>query len=155
MALPHAVVDTPASDPGSDSTRDPTSRTTANSKAVICCTKTTDTGRDPSDVQHDPQRYRSRAHNNTDILASTRANPARLNAYARPGLRTRAIEPIRSSRSELVSRSTLEHIGEPLGIEFDCVHQIPGYGAWLKVPLGKLDNEGAVLGFPSLELHDR
>ena len=33
-------------------------------------------------------RTGSRAHNSTDTLASTRANPARLNAYARPGLST-------------------------------------------------------------------
>jgi hypothetical protein len=26
----------------------------------------------------------------------------------------------------------------------DCVHQIPGHGAWLKVPLGKLDTERMV-----------
>jgi integrase len=32
-------------------------------------------------------------------------------------------------------------IGELLDLELDCVHEAPGLGAWLKVPLGKLDSE--------------
>ena len=35
-------------------------------------------------------------------------------------------------------------IGELLDLELDCVHEIPGNGAWLKVPLGKLDTERMV-----------
>src|SRR5260370_4507146 len=29
-------------------------------------------------------------------------------------------------------------------MELDCVHEVPGAGAWLKVPLGKLDSERMV-----------
>ena len=29
-------------------------------------------------------------------------------------------------------------------LELDCVHEIPGQGAWLKVPLGKLNTERMV-----------
>jgi integrase len=29
-------------------------------------------------------------------------------------------------------------------MELDCVHEVPGQGAWLKVPLGKLDSERMV-----------
>ncbi|GAA3317779.1 tyrosine-type recombinase/integrase [Arthrobacter ramosus] len=32
-------------------------------------------------------------------------------------------------------------IGELLDLELDCVHEVPGHGSWLKVPLGKLDTE--------------
>lgn len=35
-------------------------------------------------------------------------------------------------------------IGELLDLELDCVHQIDGNGAWLKVPLGKLATERMV-----------
>ena len=35
-------------------------------------------------------------------------------------------------------------IGELLDLELDCVHEVPGAGAWLKVPLGKLDTERMV-----------
>jgi integrase len=35
-------------------------------------------------------------------------------------------------------------IGELVDLELDCVHEIPGQGAWLKVPLGKLDSERMV-----------
>jgi integrase len=35
-------------------------------------------------------------------------------------------------------------IGELLDLELDCVHEVPGSGAWLKVPLGKLDTERMV-----------
>jgi integrase len=35
-------------------------------------------------------------------------------------------------------------IGELLDLELDCVHEVPGSGAWLKVPLGKLDSERMV-----------
>ena len=35
-------------------------------------------------------------------------------------------------------------IGELLDLELDCVHESPGTGSWLKVPLGKLDTERMV-----------
>jgi hypothetical protein len=35
-------------------------------------------------------------------------------------------------------------IGELLDLELDCVHEVAGAGAWLKVPLGKLDTERMV-----------
>src|SRR4029077_14631229 len=34
--------------------------------------------------------------------------------------------------------------GELIDLELDCVHEIPGQGAWLKVPLGKLNTERMV-----------
>jgi len=44
----------------------------------------------------------------------------------------------------LLARATGVRIGELLGLELDCVHEVPGTGAWLKVPLGKLDSERMV-----------
>jgi len=44
----------------------------------------------------------------------------------------------------LLQRACGLRIGELLDLEFDCVHEIPGNGAWLKVPLGKLDTERMV-----------
>jgi len=44
----------------------------------------------------------------------------------------------------LLIRATGLRIGELLDLELDCVHQIPGHGAWLKVPLGKLATERMV-----------
>jgi integrase len=35
-------------------------------------------------------------------------------------------------------------IGELLDLELDCVHEVPGQGGWLKVPLGKLESERMV-----------
>lgn len=47
-------------------------------------------------------------------------------------------------------------IGELLDLELDCVHQIDGNGAWLKVPLGKMATERMVpLDTETLELIDR
>jgi hypothetical protein len=37
----------------------------------------------------------------------------------------------------LLLRATGMRIGELLDLELDCVHEVPGAGAWLKVPLGK------------------
>jgi hypothetical protein len=37
----------------------------------------------------------------------------------------------------LLARTTGLRIGELRDLELDCVHEIPGTGAWLKVPLGK------------------
>jgi hypothetical protein len=44
----------------------------------------------------------------------------------------------------LVLRSTGLRIGELLDLELDCVHEVVGQGAWLKVPLGKLATERMV-----------
>jgi integrase len=44
----------------------------------------------------------------------------------------------------LLLRATGMRIGELLDLELDCVHEMPGAGAWLKVPLGKLDTERMV-----------
>jgi integrase len=44
----------------------------------------------------------------------------------------------------LLQRACGLRIGELLDLELDCVHQLPGNGAWLKVPLGKLDTERMV-----------
>src|SRR5579872_2439117 len=46
--------------------------------------------------------------------------------------------------SLLVLRATGMRIGELLDLELDCVHEVPGAGAWLKVPLGKLGTERMV-----------
>jgi hypothetical protein len=43
-----------------------------------------------------------------------------------------------------------------LDLELDCVHEIPGHGTWLKVPLGKLDTERMIpLDEQTVELIDR
>lgn len=44
----------------------------------------------------------------------------------------------------LLARATGLRIGELRDLELDCVHEIPRSGAWLKVPLGKFDNERMV-----------
>ncbi|MEU4842347.1 tyrosine-type recombinase/integrase [Nocardia testacea] len=44
----------------------------------------------------------------------------------------------------LLARACGLRIGELLDLELDCLHEIPGEGAWLKVPLGKLDTERMV-----------
>jgi integrase len=56
----------------------------------------------------------------------------------------------------LLARAVGLRIGELLDLELDCVHEIPGHGAWLKVPLGKLDTERMVpLDDETLVLIDR
>jgi len=44
----------------------------------------------------------------------------------------------------LLQRACGLRIGELLDLELDCVHEISGNGAWLKIPLGKLDTERMV-----------
>lgn len=47
-------------------------------------------------------------------------------------------------------------IGELLDLELDCVHQLDGNGAWLKVPIGKLATERMVpLDSQTLDVIDR
>jgi integrase len=56
----------------------------------------------------------------------------------------------------LLQRACGLRIGELLDLELDCVHEVPGSGAWLKVPLGKLDSERMVpLDEETLVLIDR
>src|SRR6476469_1298808 len=56
----------------------------------------------------------------------------------------------------LLQRACGLRIGELLDLELDCVHDIPGQGSWLKVPLGKLDTERMVpLDEETLTLLDR
>lgn len=55
----------------------------------------------------------------------------------------------------LLARATGMRIGELADLELDCVHEVPGAGAWLKVPLGKLDTERMVpLDAPAVALVD-
>lgn len=44
----------------------------------------------------------------------------------------------------LLLRACGLRIGELVDLELDCVHEVPGQGAWLKVPLGKLNTERMV-----------
>jgi integrase len=56
----------------------------------------------------------------------------------------------------LLQRACGLRVGELLDLELDCVHEVDGQGAWLKVPLGKLDTERMVpLDDETLELIDR
>jgi integrase len=56
----------------------------------------------------------------------------------------------------LLQRACGLRIGELLDLELDCVHEVPGSGAWLKVPLGKLDTERMIpLDSETVELVDQ
>ncbi len=56
----------------------------------------------------------------------------------------------------LLLRATGMRIGELRDLELDCVHEVLGAGAWLKVPLGKLDSERMVpIDEETLALLDR
>jgi integrase len=56
----------------------------------------------------------------------------------------------------LLARATGLRVGELCDLELDCVHEIPGTGTWLKVPLGKLDTERMVpLDDDTVDLIDR
>ena len=55
-----------------------------------------------------------------------------------------------------VQRACGLRIGELLDLELDCVHEIDGNGAWLKIPLGKMATERMVpLDVETLDLIDR
>jgi integrase len=61
-----------------------------------------------------------------------------------------------SADALLLQRACGLRIGELLDLELDCVHEIEGNGAWLKVPLGKLETERMVpLDEETVELLDR
>lgn len=49
-----------------------------------------------------------------------------------------------ASNALLLCRPTGMRVGELVNLELDCVHGVPGQGAWLKVPLGKLATERMV-----------
>jgi len=56
----------------------------------------------------------------------------------------------------LLLRATGMRIGELVDLELDCVHEVPGSGAWLKIPLGKLLTERMVpIDEETVELIDR
>jgi site-specific recombinase XerD len=56
----------------------------------------------------------------------------------------------------LLMRATGMRIGELVDLELDCVHEVPGQGAWLKVPLGKLLTERMVpIDEEAVEILDR
>jgi integrase len=56
----------------------------------------------------------------------------------------------------LLTRATGLRIGELRELELDCVHEIDGHGAWLKVPLGKLATERMVpLDTETVDILDR
>jgi len=56
----------------------------------------------------------------------------------------------------LLLRATGMRIGELTMLELDCLHEVPGQGAWLKVPLGKLLTERMVpVDEETVEIIDR
>jgi integrase len=82
----------------------------------------------------------------SDIPKTPRALPR----YLTPDLDRRLINALEAwpdrlyADALLLQRATGLRIGELVDLEMDCVHEIPGQGAWLKVPLGKLNSERMV-----------
>ena len=73
------------------------------------------------------------------LLAALEASPNRLYADAL-----------------LLLRATGMRIGELVDLELDCVHEVHGQGAWLKIPLGKLLTERMVpIDDETVQLVDR
>ncbi|MDP9443028.1 MAG: site-specific integrase [Actinomycetota bacterium] len=76
--------------------------------------------------------------------------PRPLPRYLTPDLDRRLAAALQSHPDRLAAdalllqRATGLRIGELVDLELDCVHEIAGQGAWLKVPLGKLDTERMV-----------
>ena len=76
--------------------------------------------------------------------------PRPLPRYLTPDLDRRLTTALETCRDRLaadallLARATGLRAGELLDLELDCVHEIPGQGAWLKVPLGKLATERMV-----------
>ncbi len=76
--------------------------------------------------------------------------PRPLPRYLPPDADRRLTEALEASPHRLAAdgllllRATGMRIGELVDLELDCVHEVPGLGAWLKVPLGKLDTERMV-----------
>jgi integrase len=73
--------------------------------------------------------------------------PRPLPRYIPPDADRRLTQALQASPNRLAAdgllllRATGMRIGELLNLELDCVHEVPGLGAWLKVPLGKFDTE--------------
>ena len=88
--------------------------------------------------------------------------PARCPATCPPTLNGRCWPALKTSPNRLradallLLRATGMRIGELIDLELDCVHEVPGPGAWLKVPLGKLDTERMVpIDEETLDIIDR
>ena len=70
--------------------------------------------------------------------------PHPLPRYLPPGEERSLLQALSDSPNRLYAdallllRETGLRIGELCDLELDCVHEIPGQGAWMKVPLGKL-----------------
>lgn len=76
--------------------------------------------------------------------------PRALPRYLTPDLDRRLTQALQAwperlpADALLLQRATGLRIGELVDLELDSVHEIPGQGAWLKVPLGKLNTERMV-----------
>jgi integrase len=76
--------------------------------------------------------------------------PGRCPRYLPVGADRRLGDALAASRYRLAADALLLQracglrIGELLDLELDCVHEVPGQGCWLKVPLGKLETERMV-----------
>jgi site-specific recombinase XerD len=88
--------------------------------------------------------------------------PHPLPRYLPPDHDRRLIETLEASPNRLradallLARATGLRIGELVDLELDCVHEIPGQGSWLKVPLGKLATERMVpLDDDTIDVVDR
>ena len=77
-------------------------------------------------------------------------SPRALPRYLTPDLDRRLTQALHTwperlpADALLLQRATGLRIGELVDLELDSVHEIPGQGAWLKVPLGKLNTERMV-----------
>jgi site-specific recombinase XerD len=76
--------------------------------------------------------------------------PHPLPRYLPPDRDRRLVETLEVSPNRLsadallLARATGVRIGELVDLQLDCVHEVPGQGAWMKVPLGKLATERMV-----------
>jgi len=76
--------------------------------------------------------------------------PRPLPRYLPPDIDRRIAQALESSEHRVVAGGLLLQracglrIGELVDLELDCVHEVRGQGAWLKVPLGKFDSERMV-----------
>ena len=76
--------------------------------------------------------------------------PHPLPRYLPPDHDRRLVEALETSPNRLradallLLRATGMRIGELIDLELDCIHEVPGQGSWLKVPLGKLATERMV-----------
>lgn len=93
-----------------------------------------------------PQAPQRRLVFRSDIPKLPRALPR----YLTPDLDRRLTQALQAwperlpADALLLQRATGLRIGELVDLELDSVHEIPGQGAWLKVPLGKLNTERMV-----------